>query len=183
MKHSKTILAVAMILTAGVAGAFAADAVSESRSEPVAFVPASWHPELQEGEYVGSRDGCRKCHLREYRSWERTPHAKAIELLSPEEQADPNCVKCHSTGFGEPTGFVSMEETPKLANVGCEVCHGPGSLFMDKEIMKDHDAAIAAGLRVPDETTCRACHNAESPTFSGEFDFEVAKEEGIHDIR
>jgi len=48
--------------------------------------------------------------------------------------------------------------------------------------MKDRDASVAAGLLIPDEATCMGCHNAESPTFSGEFDFEAAKAAGVHEI-
>ncbi len=49
--------------------------------------------------------------------------------------------------------------------------------------MKDRDASVAAGLRLPDESTCRGCHNENSPTFSGEFDFAEMKEKGVHEIK
>ncbi len=137
----------------------------------------------QPPEYVGSRDGCRKCHLREYRSWERTPHAKALEALPEEDHGKPECMRCHVTGWEGPAGFSSMDETPQLAGIGCEVCHGPGSIYMDKETMKDRDASVAAGLVLPDEQTCLGCHNSESPTFPGSFDFEAMKAEGVHQIR
>jgi hypothetical protein len=32
---------------------------------------------LQEAVYEGGRAACRRCHLRQYRSWQRTPHADA----------------------------------------------------------------------------------------------------------
>jgi len=51
---------------------------------------------------------------REYRSWEDTPHATAIETLEGEDATKAECLKCHTTGFGEPTGFTSMEETEHL---------------------------------------------------------------------
>ena len=183
MKTPVTIAAVVTALSATALGAYAAGGGTPTvTSAPAANVEAI-HAWAQTAEYAGSKDGCRKCHLREYRSWERTPHAKALEVLSDEEQKDPACLKCHTTGYGTPTGFNLEAANPQLANIGCEQCHGPGSVYMDKETMKDRDASIAAGLLLPNEATCLGCHNSESPTFSGEFDFEARKEDGVHDIK
>ncbi len=135
----------------------------------------------QDPAYEGGRTGCRRCHLQEYRSWERTPHADALETLPEESRGDANCVKCHTTGYGEPTGFTSVADTPNLAGVGCEACHGPGSLYKEKEVMESLDAAVAAGLNIPDEQTCVSCHNSESPTFPGEFNYEEMKARGVHE--
>ena len=33
--------------------------------------------------------------------------------------------------------------------------------------MKDQKASMAKGLILPDEATCKKCHNAESPHFKG----------------
>lgn len=140
------------------------------------------HARLQEAAYEGGFTACRRCHLREYRSWQRTPHANALEVLPEENRTDPACLRCHTTGYGTESGFTSVEATPRLAGVGCEVCHGPGSVYKDEEIMKSREASLAAGLRLPDERTCRGCHNSDSPSFSGTFDFEAAKAEGVHTI-
>ena len=53
--------------------------------------------------------------------------------------------------------------------VGCESCHGPGSLYKSNKVMK----ALAAGTQDAkavsflkgDEATCKTCHNEESPTY------------------
>lgn len=169
-----------IVCIGGVAGAFS-DNRAPAAVHRSTLSASSRH--AQQPEYSGSRDGCRKCHLREYRSWERTPHAKAMDVLSANEQQDPNCVGCHTTGFGKPGGFVSLAETPKFASVGCESCHGPGSIYRDKDVMENHDASVAAGLLIPDEATCVSCHNSDSPTFLGDFDFEARKEQGVHSIR
>jgi len=55
--------------------------------------------------------------------------------------------------------------------VQCETCHGAGSDYKSRKVMKDHDASIAAGLTIPDEQLCLTCHNDKSPTFTG-FDFD-----------
>jgi hypothetical protein len=136
----------------------------------------------QEATYVTGRTGCRRCHLREFNSWRRTPHANAYETLPAENRTNPDCVKCHVTGYGREGGFASIEATPDLANVTCEVCHGPGSLYNTEEIMKDRDVATAAGLVIPTEKTCVQCHNSESSTFPGTFDFDSMVEKGVHEI-
>jgi len=94
----------------------------------------------------------------------------------------PECVKCHVTGLGDASGFTSVEETPDLANVTCEVCHGPGSIYKDRETMEDRDASIAAGLTLPDEATCLGCHNDESPNYPGTFVYEEMLKNGVHEI-
>lgn len=137
----------------------------------------------QEHAYVGAREGCRKCHLKQYRSWEDTPHATALDTLEAEGEAgNSECVRCHVTGYGTATGFQSRETTPELAAVTCEACHGPGGDYRDREIMKDLEAAMAVGLNIPDEQTCLACHNDQSPTFPGEFNFEEMVIKGVHEI-
>jgi hypothetical protein len=103
-------------------------------------------------------------------------------VLPEESRTDPACVKCHVTGYEEEGGFTSIAATPQLAGVGCEVCHGPGSVYKDEDTMKDRDASIAAGLLIPNEQTCLGCHNSESPNFPGTFDFEAAKADGVHEI-
>ena len=52
--------------------------------------------------------------------------------------------------------------------VQCETCHGPGSGYKKKAIMKDREKAVANGLLVyenPGAELCINCHNVESPTY------------------
>ena len=129
-------------------------------------------------EYVGAAK-CKVCHMKQYKSWSETTMATSFEILKPGVRAekkkkakldpdndytsDPTCLKCHTTGYGKPGGFKSISETPDLAGVQCESCHGPGSEYID--IMKKNKqykmAEIkAAGLVVPseDEKGCVVCH-------------------------
>jgi hypothetical protein len=85
--------------------------------------------------YVGS-DTCANCHKAEYAKWVASKHAHAFDALvnvanKPKlRQFDPECVQCHTIGFGFESGYVAevgKRRTPHLKNVGCENCHGPGS--------------------------------------------------------
>ncbi|MCP4202263.1 MAG: hypothetical protein GY769_10035 [bacterium] len=161
--------------------------------------------QAEEFEYIGSK-GCKKCHLKQYKSWEATTMATTFNALKPGERGeakltaglDPNndytkdeaCIKCHVTGYGEPGGFVDIETTPDLANVGCETCHGPGGSYTADELMslknKEYKRAdvVAAGMveKVGAEQ-CNGCHNSESP-FVAEgyvFDYEGNKDGGTHE--
>jgi len=134
-------------------------------------------------EYIGAKK-CKACHMKQYKAWQKTTMANSFENLKPgvkaEEKkkakldpekdytADADCLKCHTTGYGKEGGFVSLEKTPKLINVQCESCHGPGGDF--RKIMKKDkkfklSEAKAAGLILPDEANnnCMECHGSDSP--------------------
>jgi hypothetical protein len=87
----------------------------------------------QKAEFVGS-DKCKDCHPAEYNVWLNSKHSHAYDSLAKlatkpaNRQYDPECVRCHTVGFGYIGGFVDATRTPKLKDVGCENCHGPGSL-------------------------------------------------------
>jgi hypothetical protein len=63
-----------------------------------------------------------------------------------------SCLPCHTVGFGDPSGFVSVATTPQLVNIGCEDCHGPGSKHAA------HPATTNIILVPAAETTCWNCH-------------------------
>jgi hypothetical protein len=82
--------------------------------------------------YLGS-DACKRCHEEAYEVWAKSGHSHAYQTLVDARrpslrQYDPECIVCHTTGFGYQGGFISAEKTPQLKNVGCESCHGPGSV-------------------------------------------------------
>ncbi len=155
--------------------------------------------------YVGSKK-CRVCHMKQYKSWSATRMANAFELLKPGVRSeakkkagldpsadytqDPKCLQCHTTGYGKKGGFVNLKDTPKLAGVGCEMCHGPGGSYLKPEYMslknKNYKRAdlVKVGLvNPPTKETCESlCHNAKSPFFDPKkpFNFEKRKSEGTH---
>lgn len=172
----------ALLLGVTLVGAYLGlPAATDAYAAPTGAASLSAAAFAQEHSYVNGRDGCRKCHLKQYRSWEATAHATAHEKLTGADASNAECLACHNTGMGKPGGFVSMAETPKLAGVQCEACHGAGSDYSDKEIMKDRAASVAAGLVIPDAQTCQGCHNDRSPDFKG-FDYEDYKARGVHEI-
>lgn len=114
---------------------------------------------VAKGLYLGA-EGCIDCHQPHYESWQATKHSTAFSRLEDAGKShDPECVVCHSVGFREEGGFVSKEATPGLADVQCEVCHGPG-----REHVKDF-----MPMKPVDEGLCVKCHTPEN---SPEFDYK-----------
>jgi hypothetical protein len=118
-------------------------------------------------------------------TWQDSAHAQAYAALATPEalafgaergienpQQSGECLRCHQTAYGVDAALITEHFDPTLG-VQCESCHGPGSNYSPRATMRDREAAIAAGLVIPDEATCRGCHNEESPTFQG-FDFAAA---------
>ncbi|HHT9132109.1 MAG TPA: multiheme c-type cytochrome, partial [Candidatus Tripitaka californicus] len=80
--------------------------------------------------YVGS-SACSPCHPAVSQHWGSTLHATAYEtLLKAGRASDPECVACHVVGLNYVSGFQSQDISPDLTGVGCEACHGPGSLHI-----------------------------------------------------
>lgn len=113
------------------------------------------------GKYVGSQR-CVTCHSHIHSHWSQTLHARAFETLERiGQQNNPDCVGCHTVGFGEPGGWVDRATTNDLASVGCESCHGPG---------RDHAENVQdRSLRPPvniSSAVCGRCHTgSQHPTF------------------
>jgi hypothetical protein len=99
----------------------------------------STHPVQQafaKARFVGS-ERCGDCHEQAYKIWKASKHSKAFEGLVNAKhpslrQFDGECVSCHTVGFTHPTGYADPANKKnfdlKLLGVGCENCHGPGSI-------------------------------------------------------
>ncbi len=111
--------------------------------------------------YVGVNQ-CKMCHMKQYNVWKNTAHAKAFDVLTPADQAKPECVKCHITG-----------DNKEFKGVQCEECHGPGSEYKTFSVMKNLKEAEAKGLNPKPTAVCVKCHNKNSPNFKG-FDFKTS---------
>lgn len=109
--------------------------------------------------YVGNSK-CRLCHRKFFLGRKNDPHDSAMKNLAKlGHDKTPQCLPCHSTGYGVPTGFLSIEKTPRLSNVQCEGCHGPGNIHV-KLIKKKKRGGFLAGQDSPDilKTMCTKCH-------------------------
>ncbi len=112
---------------------------------------------------------CAECHQLFEKSWKETRHAGAFSSLeNAGKSADPECLKCHTVGFGEEGGFFSIESTPELANVQCEECHG---------FNREHLTEFSEPLSPVTGKVCLKCHTENN---SPDFNYEVYREKIIH---
>lgn len=128
-------------------------------------------------EFIGAKK-CIMCHKKDGvgPSWESTVHATAFDKLTDEQKKDANFLKYYTTGT-DAKGVL-------LEGVQCEACHGAGSNYKAKSVMEDKEAAIKAGLVIPDEKTCMGCHNDKAPAavaaIAKDWDYAKAKAKGVH---
>jgi hypothetical protein len=129
--------------------------------------------------YVGSAK-CQACHKEAYKIWENSRHAGAYQKLVDAKRPanrvyDGECVVCHTTGFGYNGGFKDAEATAHLKNVGCESCHGPGSLHVANSTNAEWQERMNP-WRAPDKESveqkkkrmgrindfCQSCHDGDN---------------------
>jgi hypothetical protein len=125
-------------------------------------------------EYLGS-SSCgfgSNCHQYEYEKWPTKGHSTAYQtLVNVGSQYDPECVRCHVVGLEYETGFVSEKKSLKdLRNVGCEVCHGPGSKHMMAVLMAEKDTETSEP-----KSACIDCHTPEHSNYEGHEDEYLEK--------
>jgi hypothetical protein len=112
--------------------------------------------------FIGS-ENCKDCHLKEYMQYETTRHFHAMDsLLQVKRDFHPDCVRCHVTGFGYPSGYDMKGRQAHVKQVGCESCHGPGG----KHYKNPSPDNILRKVR---ENRCEVCHDQEN---SPEFDYD-----------
>lgn len=143
----------------------------------ISAAPAGWSQAFaQDARFVGSK-ACSECHEKEFANFQKyakkAKSAHSIKIMASDlsKEEVKGCYGCHTTGYGEPGGFVSFEETPELGHAGCEVCHGPGSEHVDT--FGDPDT-IKGSLDIKD---CESCHNEERV---GTFNFKPMLYGGAH---
>lgn len=151
-------------------------------------------------EIVGAPN-CKSCHKAktgdQWKIWTESAHAGAFEKLASAEskkiatekglgdpQTEDACLRCHATRafLGDDVLVSAKGKYANSEGVGCEACHGPGSDYKPMKVMKDPQAARAAGLvSARTAEACGKCHNEQSPTFKG-FDFEARWVEIAHPV-
>jgi hypothetical protein len=145
-------------------------------------------------DYVGNGQ-CKICHNKkeegeQWTKWKAMGHAKAIETLNSEASKAiatkkglakppaeaPECLKCHATAYDAATGKCPDKIT-MADGVQCESCHGPASAHTaEAKKFKSGDKAAKPAEKIVkgDEATCKKCHNEESPTWKGSFDYKAS---------
>lgn len=90
--------------------------------------------------YVGVKK-CKMCHMKQFKVWEGTKHAKALDSLKTDaEKKDPKCLGCHNT----------------MVEHACESCHGAGSDYgKSGATMKEYTKL--GGL--DSKAQCVTCHD------------------------
>ena len=132
-------------------------------------------------EYAGAKT-CLPCHKDAYRAWTASKHKTAYQTLQLKgEQDSLDCLKCHTVGLLQLTGFDPLNPRDDVAGVGCENCHGPGARHnalmeaakkagkLPQHPAEKQDAAkVLAELAIQQGSTdnCIKCHDPyNSPKF------------------
>lgn len=111
--------------------------------------------------FVGN-ERCAECHEESFGVYLRSKHSRAYTtLLEVGKQHHLECVGCHVTGSNAPGGVCRIDKVAGRERVGCESCHGPGSLHSD-----DPSADNIVNRFEPKQ--CTGCHDKEN---SPHFDF------------
>ncbi|MBN1397475.1 MAG: cytochrome c family protein [Bacteroidetes bacterium] len=145
-------------------------------------------------KYVGVND-CKLCHKGkkdgyQFEIWQKSKHAGAFKTLRSKQSEDiakkmglkksaaesPECIECHAIN----------DDKLKEDGVQCESCHGAGSAYKSRKVMKNRESCAAAGMaEFKDEEakkkSCESCHNKKSPTYKT-FDFRSSWKEIEHPI-
>lgn len=126
--------------------------------------------EIRNKNFVGAAN-CQLCHPGIHDTWLDTLHSGALETLEAIGQGEnADCVGCHTVGFGETDGFVSREDTPYLAGVQCESCHGAGGPHLRDPLNVKPTLSIGAEV-------CGQCHQG-----SHHPNFEQWSESAHHEV-
>jgi hypothetical protein len=131
--------------------------------------------------YTGAKR-CSSCHFKQYMTWKKTKHAKeAWESMAAKYRTSAECLPCHATGYGEPTGFKDEASTPNLVGTTCEACHGPGSKheeackpYLNKKKLSPEEDKIARDsiYKILPRNVCASCHLAQGHKEHPKYDKE-----------
>jgi len=103
--------------------------------------------------YVGMNK-CKSCHpehVKAYSEWKYSRNFRILEMRGKDH--DPECLPCHTTGYGQQGGFVNVEDTPHMKNIQCEACHGPASLHLKAPTVEEHQETLSIPKNI-----CTTCH-------------------------
>src|SRR4051794_25564808 len=84
--------------------------------------------------------GCRPRHAQAFEIWSKSPHAHAVDSLTPEQRKSPMCTSCHSRDEQR------SNPADPVTGVSCETCHSGGRSYQAAVVMRDKDLARLFGL-------------------------------------
>lgn len=163
-------------------GVLTAMGVFNSASAQPPIKDAAADPAPPEGQtYTGAKK-CSSCHFKQYTAWKKSKHATdAWDKLPEKYQADPECINCHATGYGQETGFKDAASSPNLKGTSCEACHGPGSehekvckKYKDvKKLSPEQDKEARDSIyRILPGNICSRCHTSQGHKEHPKYDKE-----------
>lgn len=130
--------------------------LSEKKAESQSYGPPQTNVKAESATYVGI-EKCKMCHSKRYDEFMKRKFAKAWKILEMREETDnPECLQCHTTGYGKPGGFADVNSTPHLKFKQCEACHGPGSLHVNDPGNAQHQEEMLDYVK--DTDPCIKCH-------------------------
>jgi hypothetical protein len=166
LRHSITLLLMALLSSP----VFAQEdrIVAERKDTAPVTVPlrealgeGAFNEAMESGRYTYAGNlKCRLCHKSFFEGRKRDAHDHAFEkIIEARDAESPRCLGCHTTGYGVKSGFTTFQETPRLMNVQCEGCHGPGSEHIRRV---GRGGGFLAGPDRPEilKKMCLSCHNA-----------------------
>jgi hypothetical protein len=149
----------------------AVDAIVADYDREVAQLNLAWArehgqscppPAKGEAGYLGN-EACRACHARAFSVYEQTGHSHAYAALEKaSKQYRLDCIACHVVGFQQAGGVCRVDQVEGRTGVGCENCHGPGSLHVVRPTRSNIPRPA------PGQNVCLGCH---TPDNSLHFDF------------
>lgn len=131
---------------------------------------------IQSGVRLNRDAACAGCHYDAVRQFDMTRHAHSYDVLAAAQKSgDPECLRCHTTAFGQDGGFTTLTATPQFRHIGCISCH----TSLAQADLKRHAARALPRTRVA-EAVCRTCHDAQ---WSPEFDMKLYRPAVLHRLR
>jgi len=113
---------------------------------------------------------CETCHQHELNHWLTTSHATSFTTLKNDhKEKSPDCLACHTTGFGRDDGYLNYNITAELKTVNCTECH-----WVTVKHLEDPELYPSEAITV---NQCIRCHDQKN---SPEFEFSSYKTRTIH---
>ncbi len=104
-----------------------------------------------------SPETCKTCHSAEYKSWQKTEHARAVRTLADKNRMIGECLQCHSETYRK--SKLAPIHSNKPMGIECATCHS-------NVLPHGADGPANSVRRKIGSTICITCHtNERSPYY------------------